>query len=60
MDPAPPPTIINEEEEYKVEEVQKYRKQGQRTQFLVHQKGYDNEHNQWIGLWKQSYLMQKR
>jgi len=24
--PAPPPTIINEEEEYKVEEVQKYRK----------------------------------
>ena len=26
MEPAPLPTIINEEEEYKVEEVQKYRK----------------------------------
>jgi len=26
MDPAPPPTIINEEEEYEVEEVQKHRK----------------------------------
>jgi len=24
-EPAPPPTIINEEEEYKVEEVQKHR-----------------------------------
>jgi len=24
--PAPPPTIINEEEEYKVEEVRKHRK----------------------------------
>ena len=24
-DPAPPPVIINEEEEYEVEEVQKYR-----------------------------------
>ena len=28
-DPAPPPTIINEEEEYKVEEVQKHRTRGQ-------------------------------
>jgi len=26
MDPAPPPMIINKEEEYKVEEVRKYRK----------------------------------
>ena len=26
MEPAPPPTIINKEEEYKVEEVWKYRK----------------------------------
>ena len=25
-DPAPPPTIINEEEEYEVEEVRKHRK----------------------------------
>jgi len=28
MEPAPPPTIINKEEEYKVEEVWKHRKQG--------------------------------
>ena len=26
MEPAPPPTIINEEEKYKVEEVRKHRK----------------------------------
>jgi len=31
MNPAPQPTIINEEEEYKVEEVRKYRKQEQET-----------------------------
>ena len=31
MDPALQPTIINEEEEYKVEEVRKYRKQEQET-----------------------------
>ena len=36
MDSVPQPTIINEEEEYKVEEVRKYRKQGQGTQYLVH------------------------
>jgi len=29
MDLAPLPTIINEEEEYEVEEVRKHRKQGQ-------------------------------
>jgi len=28
MEPAPLPTIINEEEEYKVEEVRKHQKQG--------------------------------
>jgi len=28
MELAPPPTIINEEEKYKVEEVQKHRKHG--------------------------------
>jgi len=27
MEPAPPPDIINEEEEYKAEEIRKYRKQ---------------------------------
>jgi len=34
--PAPLPTIINEEEEYKVEEVRKYRKHGKGMQYLVH------------------------
>jgi len=47
-DPAPPPMIINEEEEYEVEEVQKHRTQGRRTQYLVYWKGYGDEHNQWI------------
>ena len=35
-DPAPPPVIINEEEEYEVEEVRKHRTRGWRTQYLVH------------------------
>jgi len=42
---APLPTIINEEEEYKVEEIQKHRKQGRGMQYLVHWKGYGNEHD---------------
>ena len=46
--PTPPPTIINEEEKYKVEEVRKYRKCGRGTQYLVYWKGYRNEHDQWI------------
>jgi len=37
--PAPLPMIINEEEEYEVEEVRKHRKQGRRTQYLIHWKG---------------------
>ena len=48
MKPAPPSTIINEEEKYKVEEVRKHRKQGQGTQYLVHWKGHGDEYNQWI------------
>ena len=47
-DPAPPPVIINEEEEYEVEEVWKHRTQGRVTQYLVHWKGYGDEHDQWI------------
>ena len=47
-DPALPSTIINEEEEYEVEEVRKYRTQGWGTQYLVHWKDYGNEHDQWI------------
>jgi len=47
-EPAPPLTIINEEEKYKVEEVRKHRKHGRETQYLVHWKGYGDEHDQWI------------
>jgi len=35
-EPAPPPMIINEKEEYEVEEVRKHRKCGRRTQYLVY------------------------
>ena len=48
MDLVPLPTIINKEKEYKVEEVQKYRKWGRGIQYLMHWKGYGDEHNQWI------------
>jgi len=48
MELAPPPIIINKEEEYEVEEVWKYRKQGREVQYLVYWKGYRDEHNQWI------------
>ena len=47
-DPTPPLMIINEEEEYEVEEVRKHRKRGRETQYLVYWKGYRDEHNQWI------------
>ena len=47
-DPAPPPIIINEEEEYEIEEVRKHRKWEKGVQYLVHWKGYGDEHNQWI------------
>ena len=45
---APLPTIINEEEKYEVKEVRKHRKYGKRIQYLVHCKGYGDEHDQWI------------
>jgi len=48
MELAPPPDIINEKEEYEVEEIRKHQKKGQETQFLVHWKEYGDEHNQWI------------
>ena len=47
-EPAPPPMIINEEEEYEVEKVRKHRKRGRGTQYLVHWKDYRDEHDQWI------------
>ena len=46
--PTPLLTIINEEEEYEVEEVRKHRKCGRETQYLVHWKSYGDEHDQWI------------
>ena len=45
---APLPDIITEEKEYKVEEIRKHWKKEQGTQYLVHWKGYGNEHDQWI------------
>ena len=48
MEPALLPTIINEEEEYEVEEVWKHGKKGWGTQFLINWKGYGDEHDQWI------------
>ena len=47
-EPAPSPMIINEEEKYEVEEVRKHRKHGRGTQYLVHWKGYGDEHDQLI------------
>ena len=46
--PTPPPMIINEEEEYEIEEVKKHQKRGKEVQYLVHWKGYGDEHDQWI------------
>ena len=46
MELASPPDIINEKEEYEVEEIRKHRKQEQRTQFLVYWKGYGDKYDQ--------------
>jgi len=46
MEPALLPIIINEEEEYKVEEVRNHRKHGRETQYLVYWKEYRNEHDE--------------
>jgi len=43
MKPVPPPDIINKKEEYEVEKIRKHRKQGWKTQFLIHWKGYGDE-----------------
>jgi len=48
MDSAPPPDIINEKEEYEVEEIRGYHKKQRGTQFLVYWKGYGNKHDQWM------------
>ena len=44
-EPAPLPTIINKKEEYKVEEVRKYRKHRKEMQYFVHWKGYRDEYD---------------
>ena len=46
MELAPPFTIINKEKKYKVKEVWKHRKHGRGVQYLVHWKGYRDEHDQ--------------
>jgi len=43
---APPPDIINEKEEYEIEEIRGYHKKRRGTQFLVYWKGYGNEYDQ--------------
>ena len=45
MEIVPLSDIINEKEEYEVEEVWNYRKQEYSIQFLVYQKRYGNKHN---------------
>jgi len=45
MELASPSTIINEEEEYEVEEVWKHRKCRKGTQYLVHWKDYEDKHD---------------
>ena len=45
-DPAPPPDIINKEEEYEVEEIRGHHKKERGIQFLIYWKGYENKHNQ--------------
>jgi len=47
-DLIPPPMIINEKEEYEIEEIRKHRKRRRGIQYLVHWKGYGDEHDQWI------------
>ena len=42
------PDIINEEEEYKVEEIRKHQKKEWETQYLVHWKEYRNKYDQCI------------
>jgi hypothetical protein len=44
----PPPDIINDEEEYEVEEIRGHRKQGRGTQYLVHWKGYNDIEDSWL------------
>ena len=48
MELAPLSDIINKKKEYEVEEIRKYQKKKQGTQYLIHWKGYGNEHDQWI------------
>jgi hypothetical protein len=44
----PPPDIINDKEEYEVEEIRGHRKRGRGTQYLVHWKGYNDVEDSWL------------
>jgi hypothetical protein len=44
----PPPNIINDKEEYKIEEIRGHRKQGRGTQYLAHWKGYNDVEDSWL------------
>ena len=46
MDPAPLLEIINEGEEYKIEEIRNHRKLGYGMQFLIYWREYGNKHDQ--------------
>jgi hypothetical protein len=47
--PTPPlPDIIEEEEEYEIEEICGQRRKRRGTQYLVHWKGYGNENDTWL------------
>jgi len=48
MEHTSPLDIVNEEEEHKVKKIRNHKKWGSSTQFLVHWKEYNNEHDQWI------------
>jgi hypothetical protein len=45
--PTPPPTLIDGEEEFKVEAILNSRMRYNHLEYLVKWKGYDNGHNSW-------------
>jgi hypothetical protein len=45
--PPPPPTLVDGEDEYEVEDILDSRMRYNRLEYLVKWKGYDKSHNQW-------------